>query len=208
MVAEMSCGLTKQTALAAPKIFQLHQQLGAQDVVKLIVAILRAFVDSVRVAAKPDAADLMEAAEELAHTYTHDSVKDIMLALKEARTSGVKFYNTLDVGTLYGLVSDYMDRKANYLETRHRDQKTAGPSHDAAVVASLASGGEIVSAILSRRLDPAHPNRDSLRRKLTITKGREARGLITPEQARQQRQEVEAANYRHATRRHVTPPQP
>ena len=197
----MSFGLTKQVALAAPKIFQLNHRLGEQAVVKLLVAVLRAFVDSLRVKDKPDATDLMELAETLAQTYTHDSIKDVILALKEARMNGTKFYQALDVSTIYGLISEYFDRKASFLESRHKDQKATGPSHDAATVATIAGAGNTVATIISRRLDPAHPNRESLRRKLTITKAREVRGLITSAQAQQQRQEVQTANYRHATRR-------
>ena len=52
----------------------------------------------------------------------------------------------------------------------------------------------------ARRIDPAHPNAGHLRAKLTITKQRERRGTITPEQAEAQRREVEASNHRHATR--------
>ncbi len=205
LLAEVSVGLTLAQAAAAPKLFQLQRQLGERALVGLLVLILRAFVDSLRVPDKPDAADILELADTLAQTYTHDSLKDLILALKQARTNGTKFYQSLDTSTIYRLISEYFDRKASFLESRHRDLKATGPSYDAANVATIAGTGNVVASILRRRLDPEHPNRESLRRKLTITKGKEARGLITPEQAQQQRQEVETANYRHATRRHVPP---
>ena len=83
MLADISIGLTPAQAVAAPKLFQLTHRLGEREVVKLLVVILRAFVDSLRVKEKPDAADLIELAGTLAQTYTHDSLKDIILALKE-----------------------------------------------------------------------------------------------------------------------------
>ena len=201
MLADMSVGLTKAQAVAAPKIFQLNRTIGPREVVKLLVVVLRAFVDSIRVPDKPDAADLIDLADTLAQTYTHDSIKDILLALREARLKGTKFYQALDTSTIYRLISEYFEAKARFLENQHLDHKATGPGQDAATVAGLAGAGQVVAAIISRRLDPAHPNRENLRRKLTITKGREAHGLITAEQAEQQRQEVQAANYHHATRR-------
>jgi hypothetical protein len=200
MLADLSVGLTKAQALAAPKIFQLQRQLGEQTVVKLLVTVLRAFVDSVRVPHKPDAADLLELADTLAQTYTHDSLKDVILALKEARTNGTNFYQALDASIIYRLISEYFNRKAHYLEQRHLDRKAEGPSAEAATVQALAAT-PAVATMVARRIDPAHPNAESLRRKLNLTKARLKRGTITPEQAEQQRQEVEAANYRHNSRR-------
>jgi hypothetical protein len=135
MLADVSVGLTRKIAFTAPKIFQLNRSIGQREVVKLLVMILRAFVDSLRVPEKPDVADLLELADTLAdtlaETYTHDSIKDFILALKEARTNGTKFYQSLDVSTIYRLITEYFDRKAAYLENRHLDQKAAGVSQQA-----------------------------------------------------------------------------
>ena len=130
-------GLTLAQAAAAPKLFQLQRQLGDRALVGLLVLVLRAFVDSLRVPDKPDAADILELADTLAQTYTHDSLKDIILALKEARTQGTNFFQALDVSTLYRLLSEYFDRKARYLEHRHLDQKATGASTVATAVQLL-----------------------------------------------------------------------
>lgn len=195
VLAEVSVGLTVAQAAAAPKLFQLRRQLGEQTLVKLLVLILRAFVDSLRVPDKPDAADILELADTLTQTYTHDSLKDIILALKEARTGGTQFYQSLDVSKLYQLIADYFERKARYLETQHRDTLARSTSTQASAVAQLAAAGAAVHSI-GQRLDPQHPNHESLRRKLTITNQRARRGLLTPEQAQQQRHEVQQANQR------------
>jgi hypothetical protein len=42
----------------------------------------------------------------------------------------------------------------------------------------------------SLRIPEEHPAADQLRRKLTITKGKQQRGLISPEEAERQRSEV------------------
>ncbi|GAA3959472.1 hypothetical protein GCM10022407_03260 [Hymenobacter antarcticus] len=193
MLADISIGLTKAQAFSAPKIFQLTHRLGEREVVKLLVVVLRAFVDSLRVKEKPDAADLIELASTLATTYTHDSLKDIILALKEARTSGHNFFQALDVSTLYRLISEYFDRKAQYLEHRHLDQKATGAGTEATTVQLLGQAAPRMLEHVAQQIPADHPNAAALRHKLTITKGREARGLITPEQAAQQRAEARQA---------------
>lgn len=196
LLAEVSVGLTVAQATAAPKLFQLRRQLGEPTLVKLLVLILRSFVDSLRVPDKPDAADILELADTLAQTYTHDSLKDLILALKEARTGGTKFYQSLDVSTLYRLIAEYFQRKAQHLETQHRDQKARGPGYDQQTVTQLTTATGAALPAIGRQLDSTHPNHESLRRKLTITNQREKRGLITPDQAAGQRRQVQSANQR------------
>ncbi len=123
-------GLTPQVAATAPKVFQLKRQLGEGTVLKVLVVILKAFVDSLKVPTKPDAADIIEMADTLAQTYTHDSIKDIILALKDMRTDGTKMYQSLDVAAIYLAINKYFDKKATFLRNQHMDQKAAGQSQD------------------------------------------------------------------------------
>jgi hypothetical protein len=186
VLAELSVGLTLVTAAQAPKLYQLRHRLGESTVMKLLVVILRAFVDSVKVPTKPDAADLLEMADTLAQTYTHDSLKDIILALKEVRTHGTKFYHgCLDTATIYAGITDYFERKAAFLENQHYDQKAQGQSTEAVAVAALGEAAAQVLENVAARIPADHPNGESLRRRLSISKARKRRGLITPEQHEQ-----------------------
>ncbi|HEX8429176.1 hypothetical protein [Hymenobacter sp.] len=196
MLADISVGLTKQIALAAPKIFQLNRRLGSREVVKLLVVVLRSFVDSLRVKDKPDAADLIELADTLAQTYTHDSIKDIILALKEARMNGTNFFQALDSSTLYRLIRDYFDQKARYLENQHLDQKATGASSDAVGMQQLGEAAPKLLETVTQRIPDDHPNAAGIRRKLSLIKARAKRGLITPEQAEQQRAEARQVTHR------------
>ena len=198
MLADIGIGLTKAQALAAPKIFQLTHRLGEREVVKLLVIIFRAFVDSLRVKEKPDAADLITLADDLVRTYTHDSIKDIILALKEARMSGHNFFQGLDISTLYRLIAKYFDRKAQYLEHRHLDQKATGASLQAQDVRLLGDSAPRLLEHVAQQIPADHPNAAALRHKLTITKARETRYLITPEHAAEQRVEARQATQRKA----------
>jgi hypothetical protein len=193
MLADISVGLTRDVALSAPKIFQLNRTLGQREVVKLLVMILRAFVDSLRVPEKPDAADLLELADTLAETYTHDSLKDFILALKEARTSGTKFYQSLDVSTIYRLIREYFDKKAAHLENRHFDQKAIGAGQQAQAVQLLGDAAPQMLENVAQQIPADHPHAEGLRQKLSITNQKARRGLITPEEAQRQRAETRKA---------------
>lgn len=183
VLADMSIGLTRHVASTAPKIFRLNHTLGPAIVVKLLVVVLRAFVDSVRVPDKMGAADIIECAEALAQTYTHDSIKDIILALKEARMGGKVFYQVLDPAQVFQIVVEYFEKKALWLENHHQDQKSATSSAQALTIAQLPTAAPQVLANVSLMLRPGHPAQEALRRKLSLTKNREKRGLMTPEQA-------------------------
>lgn len=200
MLADMSVGLTKAQALAAPKIFQLRRTLpdGEKTVVKLLVVVLRAFVDSIRVPDKPDAADLIDLADTLAQTYTHDSIKDILLALREARLKGTRFYQALDTSTIYRLISEYFDAKARFLENQQLDHKAQGASHQGLPVHQLQQLAPQVVAGIGRQIPADHPNAEHLRNKLTLINQKQRRGLLTAEEAEQQRSQVQQVTQRKA----------
>ncbi|GAA3923263.1 hypothetical protein [Hymenobacter algoricola] len=196
LLAELSVGLTPAQAAQAPKLFQLRRQLGEAVLVKLVVIILRAFMDSLRVPDKPDAADILEMADTLAHTYTHDSLKDIILALKEARTRGSKFYQSLDPSRIYALLQEYFNRKAERLEQQHLDQKASQTSNQQQELAQLQQVAPQLTQGLARRIPDDHPNAEHIRQRLTIISQKEKRGLLTSEQAEQLRAETTAATHR------------
>ncbi|MCR5888362.1 hypothetical protein LRS06_11420 [Hymenobacter sp. J193] len=196
LLAELSVGLTPLQAAQAPKLFQLRRQLGEAVLIKLLVIILRAFLDSLRVPDKPEAADILELADTLAYTYTHDSLKDIILALKEARTRGSKFYQSLDPSRIYALLQEYFNRKAERLEQLHLDQKAQQASNQQQELAQLQQAAPQLTQGLARRIPVDHPNAGHIRQRLTIISQKEKRGLLTPEQAEQLRAETTAATHR------------
>lgn len=203
LLAELSVGLTPQAAAQAPKLFQLRRRFqlqygpaGDAVVVKLLVIILRAFLDSLRVPDKPDAADILEMADTLAHTYTHDSLKDIILALKEARTRGSKFYQSLDQARIYALLAEYFDRKAHRLEQQHLDQKAQQASNEQHTVAQLQQAAPQLVAGIGRQIPDDHPNAEHLRQRLTIISQKQKRGLLSATEVEQLRQQTHAATHR------------
>ncbi|UYZ60208.1 hypothetical protein [Hymenobacter latericus] len=197
MLAEVSTGLTIAQAHAAPKLYQLRRRHGEQVLVALLVIILRAFIDSLRVPDKPDAADILEMADTLAQTYTHDSLKDIILALKEARTNGSKFYQSLDPARIYALIREYFDRKARFLENQHLDQKARGASQEQHTLQQLQRAAPQLVVGIGRQIPDDHPNAEHLRQRLSLINQKQKRGLLSAAEADQLRAETQTATQRH-----------
>lgn len=193
LLAEMSVGLTKAQALTAPKLFQVKKVVGEKTTLKLLATIVKAFCDSVRVPNRPDAADIIEVADVLMNTYTHDSIKDIILAFKEARTSGKVFFQVLDQPTLFGVINDYFEAKAAFLVSEHRDRLARGTSANAETVQALGTDPRQLLHHVADRIPADAPDHNRRRHQLSLTKAKEAHGLITPEQAEQQRATFRAA---------------
>lgn len=129
LLVDIQSGLTRAAAYASPKLFQVRRSLGEKELVKLLVFTLKAFQDSLKVKEGMEAADLIECAQMVLAKYSHDSLKDIMLALKEAKWNGRVFYNALSGPVVMDILAEYFDAKALELEAEHRQQK-AQPAPD------------------------------------------------------------------------------
>lgn len=123
LVSMIASNLDYQTALESPKIFHLKTTIGKEMTTKLICAVLVSFCDSIKATRTMDAIDTIECAELLQQKYSHDSIKDIMLALRNAKMKGMTFYNAIDVSVIMGICEEYFENKAKYLESRHNETK-------------------------------------------------------------------------------------
>jgi len=196
LLIEASIGLTYAKAAEGRKLFQIKRDTGESNILKITIFILRQFVDSVKVPTKLDSMEIIELAEEITRRYSHDSFDDLILALKNARTDGTTFYNKLDQGDIWKALHKYFENKSKWLENQHLDQKSRGSSNEHSTVALLGGIAPKLTQQLGLRIDPAHPNADLLRSKLSMTNAKEQRGLMTPDEAEQSRAAVAAANIR------------
>ena len=121
LIHDMGKDLTIIKAAEAPKVFELKRQLGEQMLVKVVCMIIKSFCESIKAAKTMDAIDIIECAEDLIATYTHDSVKDFIMALKSARKSGRQFYNNVNHSVVMGIISEYMNNKSEALENLHKN---------------------------------------------------------------------------------------
>jgi len=124
LVNDMSSGLTIQKALQAPKMFQVRKSLGEENLIKLLCVIIKSFCDSIKAKNTMDTVDIFECAELIAGKYTHDSIKDIVMAFKQAKTKGMNFYSTVSTPVLFDILTEYMEEKAKYLEKIELDKKS------------------------------------------------------------------------------------
>jgi hypothetical protein len=100
-----------EKALQAPKLFQLRLSMGEKDLLKLICFILKAFADSLKVKHSLSTPEIIETANLIVEKYTHESVKDLIMAFKEVKLQGRKFYHSLSTVTVFEILHDYFCRR-------------------------------------------------------------------------------------------------
>jgi hypothetical protein len=130
LVSDMGRGLTIEKALESPKIFQVKKSYGTETVVKILSVVIFSFCHSVKASKSMDEIEIVDCAEGLMIKYSHESVKDIILALKQAKLEGKNFYNSISETVIYEIVGDYMEKKSNFFERRAMDEKS---KHDGSV---------------------------------------------------------------------------
>jgi hypothetical protein len=124
LVSDMGRGLTIQKAMESPKIFQVKKSYGTETVVKILSVVIFSFCHSIKASKSMDEIEIVDCAEGLMLKYSHESVKDIILALKEAKYEGKNFYNSISEAVIYEIVGGYMDKKSSYIERREADSKS------------------------------------------------------------------------------------
>jgi hypothetical protein len=130
LLAEISAELNLARAVAAPKIFQVKQSLGEKDLLKLVCFILKTFSDSTKVKNKLTNSEIIETANLILEKYTHESIKDLILAFKEAKLSGRKFYNMLTIPMVFEILNSYFLTKSQYIEAMHQQFKEAEANNE------------------------------------------------------------------------------
>jgi hypothetical protein len=124
MLNEVSMGLTVSKAAAAPKISRLKKTLGEETLLKILCVAIYSFCDSIKAKKSMDSADIIECSEMIIEKYPVESLKDIIMALKMAKVKGMNFYNSISTPVIFEIITDYMDKKASYLEQEWLDQKS------------------------------------------------------------------------------------
>lgn len=150
LVSEMSTGLTIQKAMVAPKIFQVKKKLGMETLIKLLCVIIKSFCDSIKAKDSLDASDILECAEFISETYTHDSVKDIVMALKQAKMNGMKFYNKLSTPVILEIITEYMGNKSSYTEKRESDNTSRYDGSTRSIASTEAAERERFSEMMEK----------------------------------------------------------
>jgi hypothetical protein len=167
LLVEISVEVTMEKALQAPKIFQLKQSLGDKDLLKLVCLILKAFADSLKVKNSLTIPEIIETANLITEKYTHESVKDVILAFKETKLKGKKFYNVLSTQVIFEMLNEYFVNRAKYLENRHLDFRQSEANN---LTNWLKKMPDFMQQKYLMMIPKHHINKNTLRLRLSILK--------------------------------------
>ncbi|WP_460639477.1 hypothetical protein [Larkinella harenae] len=103
----------------AKKIFQIRASIGQPMVLKLVCAIIKRFDDSLNTSERMTPLQVFEAGQLWIDSYPTESLKDLILCLKRAKTGQYgKIFNRVDVQVLSEFFGKYLQEKAEWRESR------------------------------------------------------------------------------------------
>jgi hypothetical protein len=111
-----------QDCIQSKPLFQTQQALGEDNVLKIVVFVIWNFQKTLKLSndKSMDATDLVIAAGDFIDTYTHDSITDLVFALRQARHDGKIFYNKFSQQDLNAILKEHFEKKAKMLEVENK----------------------------------------------------------------------------------------
>ena len=104
----------------APKVFQIKNASGVENTHKLVCFLVANFESSLNVKDRMTSMQIYEAGQLIIERYTHESLQDFIMAFKEAKVSGRKFYNRLTISDIFQIITEYLEKKSFFLEETNR----------------------------------------------------------------------------------------
>ena len=130
LLMEIASNTSIEKAISSPKIFQLKKKLSEPILLKLIVFIIKNFCLSFNIKENMNNIQIIEAANTYLETYTHSSIKDLILCLKKAKSGSYgKVYHRLDQSILFDFIQQFEEEKAIFQEQKRLDEKTKEASN-------------------------------------------------------------------------------
>lgn len=137
-IADISTNTTYESALAAPKLNALRKSLGAEELEKLVVVVIKQFCDSVNVSNTMNALQIIECAKVYIMTFPNNSVKDLIMCLGNAKKGDYgQIYNRVDQQVIFDFLGKYEDERARYQEYKHQQSKVQEHSNQLGLLANL-----------------------------------------------------------------------
>ncbi len=131
MLAELRREAAIETGFYSDKMFQLKKEIGDDGLLKLLVFILKAFQDSLKIttpANELSPSELMEAADKLMGMgpgeYGRESILDVLAALKQFKQQPFELFNSFSDVKLMQIMTNYLEVKGGWLEI-HNSRKKA-----------------------------------------------------------------------------------
>ena len=102
------------------KVFEVVKALGEEMVLKLTVFVIASFQNSLKVANGLTSSEIVMIADDFLSTYTHDSINDLIYALRKAKYDGKEFYNKFSHQDIQAILKKYFDEKSVWIEVEER----------------------------------------------------------------------------------------
>lgn len=115
-------------------------QLDKKESTKNVFALLSLFSDAVKTNKGLEMHEIILLADWVTTKYTHDSIEDIALALKEGIFGGHKFYGSVTIADVKEVFEKYFEKKADWLERQHREINSSDKDISNTVISDMANG--------------------------------------------------------------------
>lgn len=132
LLAEIRRDVSLEAIYKSPCIAQMKQRVSETTIFKLVCFIICDFqlsmkFDKAKVLTNSEIIDL---ADWFLTTYTHDTIKDLILALKESRT-GRQWFGRVSMSDMLQVIEKHFEKKADYIEalnSTHRSKLRNPPN--------------------------------------------------------------------------------
>ncbi len=125
------------------------QKMGENMVAKVIMICIKSFCDSIMVARKMSLPDYMEVASIFLEKHKHESIDDILVALKEAKASGRKDYGGFGSQDVFAIFNAHLEKKIIFRENQHMDRKVQTTDRETGKI--LATNVDIMDSVKNIR---------------------------------------------------------
>lgn len=170
-------------ALQSEKLFQLKNSIGEANIFKSVCALLKMFSDAAKVNKPLSSAEIIMCADFIVKKYTHESIADFALALKDGIFGGQKFYGSVTIADVKETVEKYFEMKAEKLRELHENTKNSNINMGDTIISQLVqSYSNDYSETFKERFDRekreiAQRNIDSWREKMKTLGGNPLGGI-------------------------------
>jgi len=116
--------LNFEMALHSEKLYKLKSTIGEANILKSVCALLKMFSDATKVNKPLSSSEIMMCSDWIIKKYTHESIADFALALKDGIFGGHKFYGSVTIADVIEVIHKYFETKAEKLEEMSKTMKT------------------------------------------------------------------------------------
>ena len=137
---EIAMSLTQldfEVVLQSEKLFQLKSSIGEAIIFKSICALLKMFSDVTKVGKPLSSSEIILCTDWIIKKYTHESIADFALALKDGIFGGHKFYGSVTMADVKEVMEKYFDLKAGKLTQLHEKLKNTDTNTGNTIIKSL-----------------------------------------------------------------------